>query len=310
MDSSAYDRLPLNALRVFEAVATRLNFGAAAEALHVTPAAVSQQIKSLEDYLQTPLLRRNGRNVQLTPEGERLLPGIRRGLDELESALQALRRDRHAGTINISTISSFLQQWLMPRLADFHARYPDTTLRFHTSSEMVDFARTDFHVGLRLGAGRYEGLFTEKLLDEWLVAVASPELLRRHGPLPDRGDVAQYPLVHGTEFDWSGWHSPERPPNGPQRGAFMDDSAALLTAVARGLGFGVLRWTLACDELRSGNIVMASERIIPFRYAYYFVCPDAYATLPKVAELREWLKNQARDFPPPPGTILAPQRGL
>jgi len=310
VDSSAYDRLPLNALRVFEAVATRLNFGAAAEALHVTPAAVSQQIKSLEDYLQTPLLRRNGRNVQLTPEGERLLPGIRRGLDELESALQALRRDRHAGTINISTISSFLQQWLMPRLADFHARYPDTTLRFHTSSEMVDFARTDFHVGLRLGAGRYEGLFTEKLLDEWLVAVASPELLRRHGPLPDRGDVAQYPLVHGTEFDWSGWHSPERPPNGPQRGAFMDDSAALLTAVARGLGFGVLRWTLACDELRSGNIVMASERIIPFRYAYYFVCPDAYATLPKVAELREWLKNQARDFPPPPGTILAPQRGL
>ena len=86
----------------------------------------------------------------------------------------------------------------------------------------------------------------------------------------------------------------------------MDDSAALLTAVARGLGFGILRWTLACDELRRGNIVMASQRIIPFRYAYYFVCPDAYATLPKVAELREWLKDQARSFAPPPGTILAP----
>src|SRR6266446_9559688 len=88
--SSAYDRLPLNALRVFEAVAARLNFGEAAEALHVTPAAVSQQVKALEDYLQTPLFRRDGRKVQLTPEGARLLPGIRRGLDELEAALQSL----------------------------------------------------------------------------------------------------------------------------------------------------------------------------------------------------------------------------
>src|SRR5579864_6624639 len=103
---SAYDRLPLNALRVFEAVATRLNFTEAAEALHVTPAAVSQQIKSLEEYLQTPLFRRDGRRVYLTPEGAQLLPGVRQGLDELETTLQRLRQERQTGTINVSMLAS------------------------------------------------------------------------------------------------------------------------------------------------------------------------------------------------------------
>src|SRR5512140_1966955 len=128
--TSAYDRLPLNALRVFEAVATRLNFSDAAEALHVTPAAVSQQIKALEDYLQTPLLRRNGRGVQLTIEGTRLLPGLRRGLDE-----------RETGRVNVSTLSSFLQKWLTPRLIDLHRQHPDIDFHIHASSEVIDFAR-------------------------------------------------------------------------------------------------------------------------------------------------------------------------
>ena len=172
--SSAYDRLPLNALRVFEAVAERLNFGEAAEALHVTPAAVSQQIRTLEDYLQTPLFRRSGRNVQLTPEGARLLPGVRRGLDQLEAALNGLRQDRHAGALNVTTTNSFLQKWLLPRLADLHARHPDIELRLHTSPDIVDFSRSDFHLALRFGRGNYEGLCCEKLLDEWPVAVASP----------------------------------------------------------------------------------------------------------------------------------------
>jgi len=171
---SAYDRLPLNALRVFEAVATRLNFGEAAEALHVTPAAVSQQIKVLEDYLQTPLFRRSGRKVELTPEGAQLLPGVRRGLDELETTLQRLKRTRQSGTINMSVLSSFLQKWLTPRLADLRALHPEIELRIQSGPELVDFARTDFHAAVRLGTGRYPGLHVEKLMDDSLVAVAAP----------------------------------------------------------------------------------------------------------------------------------------
>ncbi len=298
--SSAYDRLPLNALRVFEAVAERLNFGEAAEALHVTPAAVSQQIKTLEDYLQTPLFRRSGRNVQLTPEGARLLPGVRRGLDQLEAALQGLKQDRHTGALNVTTTNSFLQKWLMPRLADLHERHPEIELRLHTSPDLVDFARTDFHVALRFGAGNYEGLYWEKLLDEWLVAVVSPAVLSQYGPLPTDGDTTKYPLLHGTEIDWTSWFASAGTGRQHRPRAFFEDSATLLSAVTEGLGFAILRWTLTSGELQAGRVALASHRVVPYQWGHYFVCPEAYAALPKVAALRQWLLSQARDFPPPP----------
>jgi LysR family transcriptional regulator, glycine cleavage system transcriptional activator len=298
--TSAYDRLPLNALRVFEAVATRLNFSEAAEALHVTPAAVSQQIKSLEDYLQTPLFRRDGRTVQLTPEGAQLLPGIRHGLDELEASLQRLRQERQTGAINVSTLASFLQRWLMPRLGDLRAKHPEIDLRLHSSPTPVDFARTDFHVALRYGQGGYGELHSEKFLSEWLVAVATPPLIDKYGRLPDTGDLAQYPLLHGDELDWANWSTGDTRSMSALRGAFIDDSASLLSAVLEGLGFGLLRWTLAANELRAGRIVLASDHIVPHRLAYYFVCPEPYSTFPKVAALREWLLQQGREFSPPP----------
>jgi LysR family transcriptional regulator, glycine cleavage system transcriptional activator len=301
--SSAYDRLPLNALRVFEAVAERLNFGEAAHALHVTPAAVSQQIRTLEDYLQTPLLRRSGRNVQLTPEGARLLPGVRRGLEQLEAALNGLKQDRHAGALNVTTTNSFLQKWLLPRLADLHARHPDIELRLHTSPDIVDFARSDFHLALRFGKGNYEGLCCDKLLDEWAVAVASPATLGRYGPLPADGDTSRYPLLHGTENDWTTWFATAGTATQHRPGAYIDDSAALLSAVTEGLGFAIVRWTLVAGELQSGRLALASRRAVPSDLAYYFVCPDAYALLPKVAALREWLKSQASGFPPPPKSL-------
>jgi LysR family transcriptional regulator, glycine cleavage system transcriptional activator len=298
--TSAYDRLPLNALRMFEAVATRLNFSDAAEALNVTPAAVSQQVKALEDYLQTPLLRRNGRGVQLTLEGKQLLPGLRRGLGELETALQQIRQERESGTVNVTTLSSFLQKWLTPRLADLHARHPEIDFRIQTSSEVMDFARTDFHAAIRLGSGDYPGLRSEKFLDEYLVAVASPAVLAKYGPLSNGTDLASMPLLHGTEIDWGSWSAGDAESLTRLRGTFIDDSAALLGATVEGVGFGILRWTLAAGELQAGRVVLASERIMPHRFAYHFVCPEGYMVLPKVAALRDWLVHQAQQFPTPP----------
>ena len=306
--ASAYDRLPLNALRVFEAVATRLNFGEAAEALHVTPAAVSQQIKSLEDYLQTPLFRRDGRKVYLTPEGAKLLPGTQQGLEQLEAALQTLRQERRTGALNVSMLASFLQRWLMPRLSDLRERHPEIDLRMHTSPAAVDFSRTDFHAALRFGLGRYGDLHVERFMSEWLVAVASPALVARHGMLPDTGDLAQYPLLHGDELDWANWSTGDTRSMSALRGAFIDDSSSLLSAVLEGLGFGLLRWTLAAAELQSGRIVLASEHVVPHRFSYYFVCPQSYAAFPKVAALRDWLLQQGRQFSPPPLPANQPAR--
>lgn len=297
---SAYDRLPLNALRVFEAVATRLNFGEAAEALHVTPAAVSQQVRVLEDYLQTPLFRRSGRKVELTPEGAQLLPGVRRGLDELETTLQRLKRTRQSGSINLSVLSSFLQKWLTPRLADLRVQHPELELRIQSGPELVDFARSDFHAAVRLGSGRYPGLHVEKLMDDFLVAVASARVLKKYGPLEAQPELDARPLLHGSELDWSSWSAGGAESRKAQRGAYMDDSVSVLAAAIEGLGFAIIRWSLAAGELQAGRIALASERVVPYRLAYYFVCPRTYIELPKVAIFRDWLKVQAHAFAGPP----------
>jgi LysR family glycine cleavage system transcriptional activator len=299
-----YDRLPLNALRVFEAVATRLNFGEAAEALNVTPAAVSQQIKTLEDYLRAPLFRRNGRKVELTPEGMQLLPGVRRGLDEMEATLNRLKQDRESGTVNVSTLASFLQRWLTPRLGDLRERHPEVQLRIHASPEAVDFARTDFHAALRLGNGRYPGLYTEKIMDEWVVAIAAPKVFKKFGALPESGDLSQLPLLHGNDAEWSVWMTGDKLSKGIPRGSYIDDSSSLLSAAIEGLGYSILRWSLVANDLRAGRVVLASDRVLPHPLAYYFVCPEVYVDLPKLALFRKWLLEQARAFDLPP----VPQR--
>src|ERR1700724_3709589 len=130
--TAAYDRLPLGALRVFEAVATSLNFSVAAEALNVSPAAVSQQIKALEAYIQVPLFRRTGRRVELTDEALELLPAVRDGLARLEGAMLQIKQHRRAGPLQISTLASFLQMWLLSAVRSFRRKFSDIQLRVHT----------------------------------------------------------------------------------------------------------------------------------------------------------------------------------
>jgi len=301
----AYDRLPLNALRVFEAVATRLNFADAAEALHVTPAAVSQQVKSLEDYLQTPLFRRRGRSVELTSEGADLLPRVRRGLDELEAALQQSRRQRDAGVLNVSMLSSFLQKWFTPRLGAQGEHLHDIELRVHTSREPVDFARSDFHVAIRLGTGSYPGLYSEKLLDDWLVPVAVPALVRKHGMIPCTTDLSAFPLLYSADEPWAAFVSDATAASAKTRPALLDDSVSVISAALEGMGFAVARWSLVERDVANGRLAVASEIARPFRYAYYFVCPQAYAQMPKVLRFRDWLRAEARRHPPPPSLRAA-----
>src|SRR5262249_3228505 len=215
------------ALGVFEAGDTRLGFATAAEALHVTPAAVSMQIRTLEDYLRVPLFRRSGRKIALSAEGAQLLPGVRRGLGELQHAMHQLRQDRSSGALNISTLASFLQKWLMPRLPQFYHRNPDIELSIHTSHARVDFAEGDFHAAVRMTAGPSPGLYNEKLLDEWFLPVCSPELLARYGPLRTPADLRRYPLLRSADESWSIWRRPSSDSEWREAGAALDDSLAL-----------------------------------------------------------------------------------
>jgi LysR family glycine cleavage system transcriptional activator len=297
--SEAFDRLPLGSLRVFEAVATHLSFANAAHALHVTPAAVSQQIKSLEGYLKVPLFRRNGRRVELSEEGLELLPAVRDGLAKLESAMQMIKQHRTGGPLQISLLTSFLQIWLLPRLRSFRRKFPDVDLRFHTSRELVDFSRMPIHVGIRLGRGNYPNLHCEKLLDDWIVPVGSPELVKRHGLIDRRTDLRRMPLLESDDVPWQVWQQREAETSWKSRAPTIDDSAGLILAAEEGLGFALARWTLVARSLQKGSLKLAGREAVPYGLAYYLVCPPAYLALPKVAQFREWIVAAASEFKGP-----------
>src|SRR5580704_5945755 len=277
----SFDRLPLNALRVFEAVAARLSFAAAAHALHVTPAAVSMQIRTLEDYLGVPLFRRRGRTIALSAEGALLLPAVRRGLRELQQAMQQLRQDRSGGALNISTLASFLQKWLLPRLPQFHDRHPQIELSIHTSRASVTFQQGNYHAAIRMSPGPTLGLYNEKFLDEWFLPVCSRELLRRHGPIRSSADLKRYPLLRSSDESWSQWRRPGAEADWKERGAAFDDSLTVLAAAEQGQGLALTRWSLAQQDLATGRIVRAGDRLLRCPRSYYFICPEGCLGLPK-----------------------------
>ena len=283
---TAHDRLPLGALRVFEAVATHLNFSAAADALNVTPAAVSQQIKALEAYIQVPLFRRNGRRVEVTDEGLELLPSVRAGLEKLESALQQIKHHRRAGPLQITMLASFLQIWLLPRIRSFRRKFPNIDLRFHTSRELVDFSRSAHHVAIRFGRGNYPNVHCEKLLDDWLVPVASPDLIKQYGTIERGANLSKYPLLESGDEPWSVWSQADEQTAWHSRSPSIEDSAGLLAAAEESLGFALARWTLVSRSLHKGTLRLAGNGVLPYGLAYYFVCPTNFLAIPKVAQFR------------------------
>ena len=306
----SFDRLPLNALRVFEAVATHLSFAEAAEALHVTPAAVSMQIRTLEQYLRVPLFRRSARAIALSAEGALLLPGVRRGLAELQQAMQQLRQLRTGGVLNISTLASFLQKWLLPRLPQFYARHPDVELSIHTSPEPVDFTEGNFHAALRMTVGPTAGLYNEKLLDEWFLPVCSPEMLARYGPVRTPADLKRYPLLRSADESWSIWRRPGTEIDWRERGAAFDDSLTVLAAAEQGQGLALTRWALVAHDIANGRIARASAQVLPCPRSYYFVCPESYLELPKLQRLLAWLREVAAASPRPDTVTEAEEKAL
>jgi LysR family transcriptional regulator, glycine cleavage system transcriptional activator len=297
--AEAFDRLPLNSLRVFEAVAASLSFSNAAAALNVTPAAVSQQIKTLEQYVQVQLFRRSGRRVELTAEGLEFLPAVRDGLARLESAMHQMKQHRRSGPLQITLIASFLQMWLLPRIRAFRRKSPDIELRFHTSRELIDFSRTSTHVAIRFGHGRYPNLHSEKLMDDWLVPVASPELIKQYGAIVRGSDLNAYPLLESDDEPWSVWRKADAEADWQSHAPKIDDSAGVLAAAEEGLGYALARWTLVTRALQKGTLKIAGDEALPFRSSYYFVCPPAFLAIPKVAHFREWIFAEARRFAPP-----------
>ncbi|HTC43741.1 MAG TPA: LysR substrate-binding domain-containing protein [Steroidobacteraceae bacterium] len=297
-------RLPLGSLRVFVAVAHHLSFTRAADALGVTASAVSVQIRALEEYLARPLFRRNGREVHVTPEGRRLLPRVQAALEQLEHAIDDARCERGGDALKLSTLASYMQQWLLPRLGRFRALHGNVDLHLHTSGEMVDFIREDFHIAIRFGGGGWPNVHAEKLMDEWLVPVCAPAMYEKYGALRSADDLRRYPLLHSVTEPWTAWLFDGRPPeqSGQFRGSLFDDSHALVRMAADGAGLALARWSLVAEEVANGSLVRASPKALPFRN-YWLVYPPRAEGQRNVKAFSDWIRAEAAAFAGPDASL-------
>jgi LysR family glycine cleavage system transcriptional activator len=291
--------IPLNALRTFEAVASRLSFAKGAEALNVSPAAVSSQIRSLEQRLNQPLFHRQGRQITLTETGRKLLPGVQRGLAELRRAMQTVSQDRSEGVLNLSMMPTFLQKWLMPRLTEFYDFQPQIDLRINADNTQVNFENSDFHAAIRFGTGTWQGVKAGKMLDDWILPVCSPRLLREIGPLKSVEELQQHDLLFVESEVWDAWFRVLGESGRDSHWPLLNDSLSILMAAEQGQGIALSRWSLVARDIAAGRLVRPIETVVRTDWSYYFVAPPHYYDLPKVAAFREWIMGHCERFERP-----------
>jgi len=294
----------LNALRAFEASARHQSFSSAADELHVTPAAVGQLVRTLEDWLGTPLFVRatSGRaRLVATEAAERALPDIRAGFDKLALGLERLKEGSVSGVLTVTVSPAFAAKWLLPRIDGFQAAWPDTDIRLETSLKPVDFVMQRVDVGVRYGTGIWPGLTAEKLMDEEVYPVCSPELLHRHPQLGKPEDLARETLIHDLSMEghagfpsWDAWLRKAGVTDATTtRGMRINNSAAVLQAAAEGHGIALARSVMARDDLASGRLIrLFPEITFASALAYYIVYRPEGATLPKLAAFRDWLLQE------------------
>ncbi|WP_338819296.1 transcriptional regulator GcvA [Acidovorax temperans] len=294
----------LNALRAFEASARHQSFSLAAQELNVTPAAVGQLVRTLEDWLGSPLFVRStsGRARLVTTEvAEQALPDIRAGLERLAVGLERLRSGSAGGVLTVTVSPAFAAKWLLPRIERFQAAWPETDLRLDTSLKPVDFVAQRIDVGVRYGRGLWPGLAAEKLMDEEVYPVCAPALLAT-ATLQAPGDLRGQVLIHDQSVDtstgfasWQAWLRHAGVQGVPtDRGLRINNSAAVLQAAIDGQGVALARSVMAHDDLAAGRLVRLFPQVrLESALAYYVVYRPECIAQPKVAAFRDWLLREA-----------------
>jgi len=287
----AFARLPLNALRVFEAFARTGSMAGAAEALNVMPSAVSMQLKALQDHVGVPLLRKAGRGAELTPAGRALAGEIGAALAQIEQALRGLRSKSRREAVHLTVLPNFVTSWLLPRLPRLQAECPDVELALNSSGRVEPLGRQGPQAAVRLGPGRWPGTRADKLCDEWLLPVCSPAVRSRDGEVEPAIWPQRHTLIHNRVDPWTLWAEP--PPRAPRERVVLDDTLACAMAAEAGLGLALARATVVADRLARGSLVAAGPRL-PYRYGFYFVTPRGVPDTPPLATLRAWFKREMK----------------
>lgn len=287
-------RLPLNTLPAFRVAARLQNLRAAADTLHLTHSAVSQQIKLLEDQLGLQLFDRRGRSLALNAAGTALLAAVEPALDRLAHGVLAAQAAASgaAQQVRLTVLPSFAQRWLLPRIGRWRERHPDITLDVHASQQLVDLARDGFHVALRSGAGPWRGLQAQALGESPLIAVAAPARAARL-PMGDHRAIAAEPLLGGTG-QWERFLALCGCTLAAKSVADFNDAGLMLQAAEQDLGIALARELLAADALQAGRLVRVSPLALQDSEpgGYWFVHPPELADWPPLVALRQWLFDE------------------
>lgn len=309
------ERLPsLSALRAFEAAARHLSLTRAAEELFVTPAAISHQIKALEDDLGLRLFDRTGRRLALTQEARAGLAELRRGFDLLGEGVRRIRDSRSSPMLRISSEPTFAGMWLVPRLSAFRRLHPELDVLIDASDRLVDFERDGIDVGIRWGGGRYPGLSAVRLFDEQVFPVCHARLLEGEKPLRTLDDIAFHTLIHldwpkelGEWADWRQWLGAAGANTSlADRGLHFTAHSDCLRAAVDGQGITLASDSLVIDDLRSGRLVRPFSLALDTDIQMFLVYRTDRADEPAIAAFRDWIVPEAAAALPP--RIVVPPR--
>jgi LysR family transcriptional regulator, glycine cleavage system transcriptional activator len=301
MISGAYERAmrrlpPLAAVRVFEAAARHENFTAAAAELGMTQAAVSYQVKLLEERVGVPLFRRERRRVVLTDAGRRAAAPVSRAFDAIDAAFAELRAEDE-GTLTISSSQTFANTWLAWRLGGFQMSHPEMAVRLAVNDALVDFATDEVDVAIRAGRGPWEGLSADLLIPIDFTPMCSPDFLARHGGRLTPADLVRLPMISPQDPWWPHWlrEAGIDVAEGRLRsGVRMDSQANEGAAAMAGQGVAMLTPFFWRYDLAEGRLVRLFEQISTRGYAYWLVAPEHRRGTPKIKRFREWLLDEVR----------------
>lgn len=297
--------VPLKSLRFFEAAARNLSFKAAASELNVTPAAVGKQIKTLEEFLGVKLFDRLTRSIALSAQGQEILPGVREGLQKIETTLNSLSDHNDLGILSVTTVHSFAAKWLFPRLGKFSLKHPDIDVRLTATSKVLDFVKDHVDIAIRSAPQdpQTNELNSVLLSNETIIPVCAPGLLKKGPALQELSDLRFHTLIHDDtmalheDCDWATLCKIANIEGiDTTRGPRFNPSTMAIQAAINGLGVTLARKSLAHDDLISGQLVAPFDFEMPSKISYYLVYPKEMRHQASIQVFRDWILEEASNL--------------